>query len=737
MNILDSLNDIQEKAVTNYNGPSLILSGAGSGKTRVLTHRIAYMIQQGIKPWNILAVAFTNKAAREITERINGMIGSHGRDIWAGTFHSMFARILRRDCHLLGYEKNFNIYDTNDSKSIIKSIIEKDYNADIKKYKPDVVRRIISKAKNRLISPDDFYNRNRSNPYNNSVSEFYNTYQSRLKQNNSMDFDDLISLPVTLFQSHQEILESYQNKFLYILVDEYQDTNHTQYRLINLLAGKHRNLCVVGDDDQSIYSFRGADIGNILNFEKDYPEANIYKLEQNYRSTGHILKAASDVVGNNRTRKEKTIWTSNSGGEKITLIEAYDERDESLQVVTNIKMRVDNNGLSLNNCAVFYRTNAQSRVIEEALRREGLPYRVYGGPRFYDRKEIKNVIAYLKILVNPRDGVSVKRIINHPPRGIGRATIIAIEDYSARNNIAMLETCRDHAKIISLSPRAQKAVDGFFKDISEIKNLSKTLLLNELVNRVVEKFGLIRIYEEDGSDEALLRRDNIRELIEGIEEFVEERGDAGLAAFLEEVSLMTDLDNADESAEAVSLMTVHSAKGLEFPFVFVTGLEDGLFPINHGGSVEKNENIEEERRLFYVAITRAKEKLYLSHAKYRRRYSNESKRTVKSRFLNEISKDVLDDNSIRTYSLKHAGIRGTRPAATAGSSASIMDEIEETPTAASNRFKRGSMVHHNVFGPGTVIKVTNNGKNEKLTIKFRSAGVKLVISTYAGLKVIK
>ncbi len=743
MNILADLNDIQKDAVTNYEGPSLILSGAGSGKTRVLTYRIAYMIQQGIRPWNILAVAFTNKAAKEIIERIENLIGLHGRDVWAGTFHAMFAKILRKHCHLLGYEKNFNIYDTSDAKSLIKTIIENEYKADTKKYNPNVVRGIISNAKNRLLFPDEYDNQSSSSPYNKVISECYTTYQSRLKQNNAMDFDDLISLPVILFQRYPEILEGYQKKLGYILVDEYQDTNHAQYRLINLLAKKHRNICVVGDDDQSIYSFRGADISNILNFEKDYSETKIYKLEQNYRSTQTILKAASDVVRNNDTRKEKTIWTANPEGEKITLTEAYDERDEASQVLTSIKKEMNTTHRTLNDFAVFYRTNAQSRVIEEALRRDGLPYRVYGGLRFYDRKEIKDVIAYLKILVNPRDRESFKRMINCPPRRIGKASVKAIEAYSIQNDISMLKACQNPERVIGLSPRAYKAVSEFYNDISEIKNLSETLPLHELIMTVVRKFRFIEIYEEDGSDEALIRRDNIQELLEGIEEFVDERDDTSLTAFLEEVSLMTDIDQADESAEAITLMTAHSAKGLEFPIVFVTGLEDGLFPINYENSVEKVEKIEEERRLFYVAVTRAREKLYLHYAKHRRRFSYDFVRTIKSRFLHEIADEVLDDSSVRSRYGSIPRRKSTWPMeqltpqlSDPELSVSDATERKDASIEPQRQFKKGTEVYHDIFGLGTVIKITGNDEKAKLTIHFRSAGVKRLVSKYAGLEVI-
>ncbi|KAA3596804.1 MAG: hypothetical protein DWQ06_14765 [Calditrichaeota bacterium] len=740
MSFTKDLNPNQREAVENFDGPSLILSGAGSGKTRVLTYRIANMIEKGVRPWNILAVTFTNKAAKEMVERLEKLIGTHARDVWAGTFHSIFARILRKDGHLLGYNRNFNIYDTTDAKAIVKSIITERLNLDLKKFHPNPVYSQISKAKNSLLTPSDYEESMPSNFFYRNVADVYNFYQKQLQLNNAMDFDDLISLPVRLFESNPQVLEAYQNKFHYILVDEYQDTNHAQYKLVNMLADAHRNLCVIGDDDQSIYSFRGATIENILNFEKDYAEAQVFKLEQNYRSTKNILKAAADVVKNNFERKEKEIWTDNDDGEKISLIEAYDERDEARRILSSITHEISANRRTLNEFALLYRTNAQSRVLEEALIKNGLKYKIFGGLKFYDRKEIKDVLAYLKVLVNPQDSQNLKRIINFPSRKIGKTTIEKLEGYSVSQEMTLFEVCGIVEKLGSLTSRSINPIKKFHYEISELISLQQqNLPLNELVRNVIEKFGLLKIYEDEASDEALVKADNVRELIGGIDEFVSEREDNSLTVFLEEVSLITDLDKDDPNSEAITLMTVHSAKGLEFPTVFVSGLEDGLFPII---DLYENEEkgIEEEGRLFYVAVTRAEEKLYVSFANYRRRYSGYGESTVKSRFLNEISEDLMDGNvkSVKNYYSSGGDFYG-EPKPKQNASVPQYEKKYSSPFSSqkkSQTYTVGMDVKHEIFGKGRIVEISGSGGESKISISFDSVGVKKLVQRFAKLEIV-
>lgn len=742
MSLLNDLNPKQREPVKNYNGPSLILSGAGSGKTRVLTYRIANMIENGVRPWNILAVTFTNKAAKEMIERLGKLIGTHSRDVWAGTFHSIFARILRKNSHLLGYEQNFSIYDTTDAKAIVKTIITERLNLDAKKFHPSPVYSQISKAKNSLLTPKDYEESMPSNFFYRNAAKVYNFYQKALQLNNAMDFDDLISLPVRLFQNNPKVLQSYQNKFLYILVDEYQDTNFAQYRLVNLLAEAHRNLCVIGDDDQSIYSFRGANIKNILNFEKDYPEVQVYKLEQNYRSTKNILKVAADVVKNNFERKEKEIWTENEDGEKVSLIEAYDERDEARRILSSITHEISANRRTLKEFTLLYRTNAQSRALEEALRKNGLAYKVYGGLKFFDRKEVKDVLAYLKVLVNPQDSQNLKRIINFPSRKIGKTTIEKLEEYANSLEINLFEVCGRAEELSNLATNSINAIKKFHNGILEMMNLnSQALPLNELVRNVIEKFGLLNIYEDEKSDEALVKADNVRELIENIDEFVDEREDNSLTAFLEDVSLITDLDKNDPNSEAITLMTVHSSKGLEFPTVFVTGLEEGLFPI-----IDLHENeekgVEEERRLFYVAVTRAEEKLYLSFANYRRRYSGYGEATVKSRFLNEISEGLLDGNvkSVKNYYSSGGDFYGEPKPKMTFSLAEKEEGKFSSPFSSqkiSQTYTVGMNIKHEIFGKGKIVKISGSGGESKISISFDSVGVKKLVQRFAKLEILQ
>lgn len=635
---LDNLNPIQQEAVKQTDGPLLILAGAGSGKTRVLTYRIAYLIGVlGVPPWNILAVTFTNKAAAEMRERVYQLVGKAAQQVWLGTFHSTGVRILRREAERLGLDRNFTIYDSDDQLSLIKKVM-RELDTSERQFPPKVIQARIDGAKNELLSPT-VYAQLATEFFDERVALIYARYQKELQESNGLDFGDLIMKPVELFQLYPDVLKRYQDRFRYILVDEYQDTNHAQYMFVNLLAAQHRNLCVVGDDDQSIYMWRGADLNNILDFEKDYPEARVIRLEQNYRSTQTILSAANAVVQNNLGRKGKTLWTKNPPGEKLSLREALDDRDEALWVVDRIREELRHNHCGLGNFVVLYRTNAQSRVLEDGLRQAGIPYVIVGGVRFYERKEVKDILAYLKLVVNPRDSVSLKRIINMPSRGIGEATIRKLEKLAAEEGISLFEALGHHDKVLNISTPTRGEIDRFWKMIAKYTSLKGIWPADRLARELVTETGYISQLQAEGTVDAENRIENVRELLVAVEHFVERSEDPSLEAFLEEVSLLSDIDQWEHRADAVTLMTVHCAKGLEFPVVFITGLEEGLFPLSR--AYENPAELEEERRLFYVAMTRAKEKVYLSLAHHRRRYENFFGRP-RSRFLDEIPGEFLE-----------------------------------------------------------------------------------------------
>ncbi|GAW31990.1 DNA helicase PcrA [Carboxydocella sp. JDF658] len=717
--LLANLNPVQREAVTHINGPLLILAGAGSGKTRVLTHRIAYLIRQGVKPWQILAITFTNKAAGEMKERVEQLVGEViSRDMWVSTFHSACLRILRREISYLGYDSNFVIYDTADQQTVLKECL-RELNLDEKKYSPRLMAALISDAKNRLETPAQMRRRVYGDWLAETASRVYESYQQKLIRNQALDFDDLIMLTVQLFEEFPEILAYYQQKFLYILVDEYQDTNHAQYRLVNLLASAHRNLCVVGDDDQSIYRFRGADIGNILDFERDYPEAKVIKLEQNYRSTRTILAAANAVVANNVGRKDKSLWTENPAGEPIVCVQLGDEKEEARFIVGEI-LRLNKNGRPYSDFAVLYRTNAQSRAIEDELIGNAIPYTMVGGLKFYERKEIKDVLAYLRVLVNPADSVSLERIINVPKRNIGEATVNKIRQEAARRNLSLYQALMVVEEIPGLSARSQKAVRDFINLMEDLRRQVEIASVTEMLDAVLERTGYQAELEAEKTVEAQTRLENLREFRTVTMEFDARQEEEGLEGFLAGISLMSDLDTL-ESGEQVTLMTLHSAKGLEFPVVFLAGMEEGIFPHSRALLSLEEAELEEERRLCYVGITRAKEKLYLTHCWSRNLFGRISTNPP-SRFLSEIPAHLLE--------------RGT------GASRSGVDRLEagaastsaQGSTAAEQEWQLGDRVVHKKYGPGAIVGIKGQGEDTELSIAFPNLGIKVFIAKYAPIR---
>lgn len=638
MNYIEMLNPEQKDAVLHTEGPLLILAGAGSGKTRVLTYRIAYMIEEkGVNPWNILAITFTNKAAKEMRERVGELIGST-KDMWISTFHAACARILRKDIERLdGYKKNFVIFDTKDQEAVVKECL-KELNLNEKNFPFKSVSATISNAKNMLEDPARFAEKSMQDIRLRKLSDIYTLYQKKLKKNNALDFDDILFKTVELLANNPDILEYYQNKFKYILIDEYQDTNFCQYKLVSFLARQHKNLCVVGDDDQSIYSWRGADIGNILNFEKDFPSAKVVKLEQNYRSTQTILDAANAVIKNNFGRKSKKLWTENEMGGSILFYNALDEWGEANFIASEIKRMEAAYGKKLNEFSVLYRTNAQSRVIEEAFMSHGIPYRIIGGFKFYDRKEVKNVIGYLRLIQNPYEDISLKRVINIPKRGIGNTSLAAVESYARENNDSIFGALMEADAIPGLSKKAVNSMKEFVKLISGLMAAAEIKKPSEVLKELLDKSGYLDSLQKEGDEDSLTRAENIKELLSATLEYESKNPEANLEQFLEQLALMSDLDNLDTEAEAVVLMTLHSAKGLEFPVVFMSGMEEGVFPSQR--SYFEEHQMEEERRLMYVGITRARECLYLTSAFERTLFGNTTY-NVASQFIKEIPKDLI------------------------------------------------------------------------------------------------
>ena len=741
---LTALNPQQRLAVETTEGPLLVLAGAGSGKTRVLTYRVAKLIEDGVPPWKILAITFTNKAAREMAGRIAALAGESAREVWVSTFHACCARILRRDIEKLGYKRQFAIYDEDDRLTLIKSIL-KELNLSDKEYPPRQVRAVISDAKNRLLSPAEWLKDAGDNFRNKQLCEVYARYEEGLRGNNALDFDDLLLKALELFASQPPVLDYYRNRFDYILVDEYQDTNAAQYELVRLLSGEKRNLCVVGDDDQSIYGWRGADIRNILDFEKDFPDAKVVKLEQNYRSTANILDAANQVIAHNRGRKEKALWTQAGEGEKLTLYRALDERDEAAFIAATARQAAQTYGAG--QVAVLYRTNAQSRVLEEAFVRSGTAYRVYGGLKFYDRKEVKDLIAYMRALVNPDDDVSTRRIINEPKRAIGESTVEALLEYGRENGLSLLSAALD-VDNAGLSARATAAVRGFAEMMIDLTEALYGQKPSEFLDALLEKTGYARQYEAAPSDENAARLENIEELRGAVAEFERLNPEGGMTDFLENVALMTDLDNMEERPGAVTLMTLHAAKGLEFDAVFLAGMEENIFPIARAQMDE--DQLEEERRLCYVGITRARRKLYLSCAHTRMLY-NARNANEPSRFLDELPARVLERGraggreSVRTVPppmRAPAERKAVAPAWTAPkpggalgipglSKGFVASQARGVQAAA--LFEVGDEVMHRVFRRGVVTEVTGSGDAQRVRVKFESGQEKLFAASVAPI----
>jgi DNA helicase-2/ATP-dependent DNA helicase PcrA len=707
LNILDNLNPPQKEAVMHGQGPLLILAGAGSGKTRVLTHRVAYLIAvRKVPPSRILAVTFTNKAAGEMRTRVIKMLGRAAADLWLGTFHSICVRILRRQGQKLGYAPNFIIYDQDDQMSVVRKAMA-ELEVPEKRFPPRGIHARISDAKNRLVSPEDFGS-TVGDFFEEQVAKVYPIYQRKLEECNALDFDDLLWKTTVLFEKFPEIKEDYGDRFLHVLVDEYQDTNHAQYVLVKQMAEKHRNLCVVGDDDQSIYGWRGADIHNILDFEKDFPEAKVVKLEENYRSTKKILDAAGAVVKNNLGRKEKTLWTQNEEGTNLVLMEPFDEREEGRAVVQKIQ-ELKREGYELKDFVTLYRTNAQSRALEEGFRNAGIPYVIVGGLKFYERKEIKDVLAYLKVLLNPKDEVSLVRIVNVPLRGIGETSLKRLLDYAAEKGIPFYEALVKAGEIEDRIP--PKAKDGFralYYLLERYRKRVEQENADALTGDLVQDIGYVEELKRERTVDAESRIENIQELLTGVEEFCERSEDKSLAGFLGEVSLLTDIDTWDEEKNAVTLMTLHNAKGLEFPVVFICGLEEGLFP--HASSLDDPAEMEEERRLFYVGVTRAKERAFLSTTSHRRRYGR-GIGTVPSRFLEEIPRELVT-------------FEGRVAAGEDGFSDTVEDE--------NDGLRPGARVRHPAFGVGQVLALEGGGDGLKAVVLFRGGRKKTLVVRYAN-----
>lgn len=635
---LNDLNKEQRLAAETLEGPLLVLAGAGSGKTRALTYRVANLIEHGVPPWAIMAITFTNKAAAEMRERIEKLAGAGASEVWVSTFHAGCAKILRRDIEKLGYTRSFTIYDDDDQNAALKEILKR-LNIDEKFLPPRELKSKISDAKNKLLGPQDWFAQSDRDYRSQMIYDIYNAYEEKLKSSNALDFDDLIVKTLELFAQHPPVLQAYQRKFRYIHVDEYQDTNYAQYMLVRLLAQESRNLCVVGDDDQSIYGWRGADIRNILDFEKDFPDAKVIKLEQNYRSTANILDAANQVIALNENRKDKALWTQQAPGEPIRLYRAGDEREEAAWICQQIRA-LEAQGEEASRFAVLYRTNAQSRVVEESFVQAGIKYRMYGGLKFYDRKEVKDILAYLRVMINPADDISVRRIINVPKRAIGDTTVNALMQYAAEQEMPLMTACMDIPD--TLNARAKKSVEKFSELMMNLTMMTENMKLTELVQYVIDTAGLESQYAKEDSDEARSRVENIREFVGAVAEFEEKADNPTLTEYLENVSLVSDLDDMDENGGAVTMMTLHSAKGLEFPNVFMVGMEENLFPSMR--SKDDQARMEEERRLCYVGITRARERLYLSHASRRMLY-NQIQFNDRSRFIDDIPLRLLEDVS--------------------------------------------------------------------------------------------
>ena len=766
--ILKGLNDKQYDAVINTEGACLIIAGAGSGKTKVLTHKIAYLIQEkDVLPWNILAITFTNKAANEMKERIVGLVGDVAQDIWMGTFHSICVRILRKFIDRIGFESSFIIFDTSDQRTMIKGCL-KDLNIDDKMFTDRSVQAEISNAKNQMLEPEQYSVQANGDFRREKIATIYELYQKRLKENNAIDFDDIINYTIKILKENEDVLDYYANKFKYVLVDEYQDTNKAQFTLISLFASVHGNITVVGDSDQSMYAFRGADISNILNFERDFKNAKIIKLEQNYRCTGNILEAANSVIKNNETKYKKKLWTENEKGNLPKVYSAENEYDEGSFIVEQINRLRREEYFKYSDFAILYRMNTQSRAIEDILRREDIPYKIIGGLKFYERKEIKDIISYLRLIQNPSDNLSLKRIINEPKRGIGKTSLENIETLANQNSISMYEVIKN-ADQYGLN-RVFINSREFISVMEELRAKKDDLVISELIKQTLKKTGYTKALEDENTVEAENRIENLEEFLTVAMEFEEESADNGLSEFLEGITLSSDIDNMEETDETVTLMTLHSAKGLEFPVVFLVGMEEGIFPGYK--SISEQKELEEERRLCYVGITRAKQYLFLTCSKQRTIFGSTSCNPV-SRFLKEIPKELLDgyedalgDNSNKednfedskyswTYGSKNAGtiksykIDKQEPVMASAKSNDSSNFVFRTAESFLNSLKKpvgqnvdlskygeGVRVFHKKFGEGTISGVEPEGDDLKVDIQFDKVGHKRLMAKFAKLEVI-
>ena len=776
--ILKGLNDKQYEAVVNTEGPCLVIAGAGSGKTKVLTHKIAYLIgEKGAKPWDILAITFTNKAANEMKERIAKLVGDDAKDIWMGTFHSICVRILRRFIDRIGFDSSFIIFDTSDQRTLVKNCM-KDLAIDDKLFNDRSVLSEISNAKNEMLEPEQYTARSNGDFRKEKIATVYELYQKRLKENNAIDFDDIINYTIKILMENPDVLEYYANKFKYVLVDEYQDTNKAQFTLVTLLASKNGNITVVGDNDQGIYSFRGADISNILNFERDFPGTKIIKLEQNYRCTGNILKAANSVIKNNEVKYKKELWTENEEGNLPNVYQADNEYDEATYIVTQIEHLKREEYYKYSDFSILYRMNTQSRAIEDILRRENVPYKIVGGLKFYERKEIKDIIAYLRLIQNSADNLSLKRIINEPKRGIGKTSLDKVEAFAEQNETSMYEVIK-HADQYGLN-RVYLNSREFINVIEELKDKKDKLVISELIKTTLKKTGYTKALEEENTIEAENRIENLEEFLTVAIEFEEEYAENSLSQFLEGITLSSDIDNVEETEDSVTLMTLHSAKGLEFPVVFLVGMEEGIFPGYK--SISEPKELEEERRLCYVGITRAKEHLYLTCSKQRTIFGSTSYNPV-SRFLTEIPEDLLegyqeafgeednnknqmfkdsnytwtygskDNGNIKTYKIgekESVGVGAFAKSNTTNNSTntgfafrtaeSFLNNLGKKSTSNNqvdlSKYEAGVRVYHKKFGEGTINKVEPEGEDLKVDINFDKVGHKRLMAKYANLEII-
>jgi DNA helicase-2/ATP-dependent DNA helicase PcrA len=718
---LKELNKTQKEAVEAINGPVLIFAGAGSGKTRVLTHKLYYLVNEGLfKPEEILAVTFTNKAAKEMKERVLKLLKTRDLDLSMGTFHSICARILREDIDVLGFSKYFAIYDVKDQLDLIKVLFER-FEISKNLITPNKLRNQISLFKNKMIEPREIESKART-ILEKTIAKIYKEYQKNLKLNDALDFDDLLTFPLEIFKKKPSVLKKYQKRWKYILVDEYQDTNRAQFQFLTSLANAHENICVVGDDDQSIYGWRGADVSNILDFEKTFSSCKVFKLEKNYRSTQEILNAATAVVMNNDKRASKNLVAANGSGETLGLLETIDEQEEASAIVSSIEKEIKLNKRTFNNFSVLYRTNAQSRALEESFIRQGIPYNIIGSVRFYERKEVKNVLAYLRFVVNLKDTISLRRIINFPARGIGAKTIDKCVQQAEKDKIEFIDVLKN-PKDMEIRGKQADALFKFYNIIIKYHDLRKKLSASELARSLVEEIGILSHFKDSKEPEAKDRFDNVAELLTSIEEFSARNPDAELSEFLEGVSLQTDIDNWNDTDNRVTLMTIHSSKGLEFPVVFIAGMDEGLFPLFR--SLDDKSELEEERRLFYVALTRAEEKVYLLYATNRRRMGAETVNGLPSRFINEIPEEALDRISFSS-AVTRKFVAGKRKK-------DGLTQMVRTVTDFDD-FQVGDNVEHSIFGEGKIMALSGTGENQRVGVVFNDGTRKKLIVKFANLK---